>query len=201
MKNVLYLILFISFYSFGQNEPENTKKDIDKNKGYFNITKISFSVVTKLKQDIFIEGEGGFFSDLDTGGAHAWGIQTINGYFISPHFSLGIGIGLDGYHKPDFNTLPVVLDIRTYISDDENSIYAYLDVGPNIRIGGNNSEFRKGMALNLGIGYKFNVGENLFLVSDIFYSHKTVSLTNEGIRTSDYVIKANGMGLSLGFIF
>ncbi|PWK20323.1 hypothetical protein [Xanthomarina spongicola] len=201
MKKALYLLLFLSFYSFSQNEPENPKKDVDKNKGYFNITKVSFSVITKLKKDIFIEGEGGFFSDLDTGGAHAWGIQTINGYFISPHFSLGIGIGLDGYHEPDFNTLPVVLDIRTYISDDENSIYVYLDVGPNIRLGGDSSEFRKGMALNLGFGYKFNVGENLFLVSDIFYSHKTVSLTNEGIRTSDYVIKANGTGLSLGFIF
>lgn len=201
MKRILCLLLFVSFYSFGQNEPENTQKDIYRNNGYFNITKISFSTMTSLKREVFIEGEGNIFSDLDTGGAHAWSIQTINGYFISPHFSLGIGIGLDGYHNPEFNTLPIVLDIRAYFSDDADSIYSYLDIGPNIMFGGNNSDFRKGMSFNMGFGYKFSVGEKLFLVSDIFYSHKTVSLTNEGIRTSDDVIKANGIGLSLGFIF
>ena len=128
-------------------------------------------------------------------------MQTINGYFISPYFSLGIAIGIDGYHNPKFNTLPVMLDIRTYMSDEEDSFYAFLDIGPSIRIGGENSDLKKGMVFNIGAGYKFKIAENLFVISDISYSHKTVSLTDEWIGTSDFIIKVNGVGLNLGIIF
>ena len=59
----------------------------------------------------------------------------------------------------------------------------------------------KGVIFNFGIGYKFQLTENLFMVSDVFYSHKTVSLTDEGIGTSDNVVKVNGFGISFGAIF
>ena len=198
-KIILSLLLLSSFFSFAQTDSKT--KDLNKNKGFFNITKIGFIAITNLKQDVFIEGEGGFYSELDTNKSHAWSLQTINGYFISPKFSLGIAVGLDGYHNPNFNTLPVLLDIRTYMSDEENSLYAFLDIGPSLRIGGENSQLRKGMVFNIGIGYKFKVGKKLFLISDLSYSHKTISLTDEWIDKSDFVIKANGIGLNLGIIF
>jgi len=199
-KLLLFSFFIISFYSFGQTE-NKISKDEYKNNGFFNITKFGYIGVTELKQELFIEGEGNVFSDLDTGKAHAWSLQTINGYFLSPSFSLGIGVGLDGYHNPDFNTLPVVLDTRFYFSDATDSFYTFLNIGPSVRIGGENSKFRKGMVFNIGAGYKFKVANNLFLVSDIYYSHKTVSFTDEWIGTSDNIIKANGFGLSLGVIF
>lgn len=201
MKNFLaFSFLVISLYSFGQTESK-ISKDENKNVGFFNITKFGYIGVTELKQELFIEGEGNVFSDLDTSKTHAWSLQTINGYFLSPSFSLGIGMGLDGYHNPNFNTLPVVLDARFYFSDESDSFYTFLNIGPSVRIGGENSKFRKGMVFNIGAGYKFKVAKNLFLVSDIYYSHKTVSFTDEWIGTSDNVIKANGLGLSLGVIF
>lgn len=201
MKNFLaFGFLVISICSFGQTESK-ILKDENKNVGFFNITKFGYIGVTNLKQERFIEGEGNIFSDLETNNAHAWSLQTINGYFLSPSFSLGIGVGLDGYHHPDFNTLPIVLDTRFYFTDNSDSFYTFLNIGPSVRIGGENSNFRKGMVFNIGVGYKFKVANNLFLVSDINYSHKTVSLTDEWIGTSNNIIKANGFGLSLGVIF
>jgi len=151
MKKITYILLFITLYSFGQKEHKQKIKyiDSDKNEGYFNITKFSYIKVNSLKQDFFIEGEGGKFRELEEG----------------------------------------------------NSVYSYLDIGPTIRLGKDNSQFRKGVLFNLGIGYKFNFFNNTFLVSDIFYSHKTVSMTSEGIGKSDNTIKSNGVGLSLGVIF
>ena len=201
-KFILFTILIISISSFSQNDvSSDITRDENRNKGYFNITRLSYITMSSLKQELFIEGEGNFFSDIDTGGAHAWSLQTINGYFISPHFSLGVGIGLDGHHDPNFNTFPVFLDARAYSADEADTFYTYLNIGPTIKFGGNNSKFRKGVLFNIGLGYKFKVQNRLFLVSDIFYSHKTVSLTNEGIGTSDNVIIANGVGISLGLIF
>lgn len=195
---VIYLLL-TTFSTFGQDSSND--KDANKNQGYFNITKIGYITVNELKQDLFILGEGNVFSELDTNKSQAWSLQTINGYFISPNFSIGLAIGLDGYHNPNFNTLPVLLDIRTYLSDDENSFYSFLDIGPSLRIGGENSELRKGMVFNIGLGYKFKIAERLFLVSDLSYAHKTISLTEEWIDKSDLIIKANGIGLNLGIIF
>ena len=201
-KNLLFATLFFltSVTIFSQNDSESSRDEY-RNQGYFNITRLSYITMTSLKQELFIEGEGNFFSDLENSGAHAWSLQTINGYFISPYFSLGVGIGLDGHHDPTYNTMPLFLDARAYLSDDGESLYSYLDFGPTLRLGGESSEFRKGVLFNLGVGYKFNVSERLFLVSDLFYSHKTVSLTGEGISTSDNIIKSNGVGLSLGIIF
>ncbi len=43
--------------------------------------------------------------------------------FFSPYFSAGIGVGLDGYTNPNFNTLPKFLDFRTYFSDKATSVF------------------------------------------------------------------------------
>ena len=122
-KIILPILLLTSFLSFAQTDSDN--RDFNKNKGYFNITKIGYINVTELRQEIFIPGEGNFFSEPDADNSHVWSLQTINGYFILPYFSLGIAIGLDGYHNPNFNTLPVMLDIRTYMTDEEDSFYAF----------------------------------------------------------------------------
>ena len=192
-------LLFFSLFSFAQDNDSN--KDTHRNQGFFNITKISFAKSSKIKQELFIPGEGNFFSDLDTDGSNTLSFQTINGFFLSSSFSLGIGIGLENHDNPDFNVLPVFLDARAYLSDDAESLYTFLDIGPTIKLGGDNSKLNKGVIFNFGIGYKFQVTNSLFLVSDAFFSHKTVSFTNEGIGTSDNIAKVNGFGLSLGVIF
>ncbi|MCB0427566.1 MAG: outer membrane beta-barrel protein [Mangrovimonas sp.] len=193
MKRVLLAVLLFSLKLFGQNAQEKIHSDSNKNIGFFNITKVGLLGITEMKQEQFIEGEGTFAHELDTG--VAWNVQVINGYFLSPYFSLGIGVGLEWYSNPDFNTLPVVLDIRSYISDLENTPYLFLDVGPNIKLG-NQSNFKKGLSVNIGLGYKYQVSKGFFLVSDICYSYDKVNLSSP-----DDKIYAKGIGLSVGVIF
>jgi hypothetical protein len=195
------LILFISNV-FAQNVNEIIKtKDEYRNKGYFNITKIGYVAIHNLKREIFIPGEGNFYSEPDASDTYVWSLQSINGYFVSPYLSLGIGVGLDGHHKPTYNSLPVFIDLRAYLSDEEDSFYSFLDIGSTLRIGEDTSQLRKGVLINLGLGCKYKVSNRLYLISDLFFSHKTVSLTDEGIKTSNDIIRANGIGLSLGIIF
>ena len=197
----LCLISLSSLLSAGQNSQIKAVDDIDKNIGFFNITKIGYVVNTSLKQEIFIEGEGNFFSETNPSSSGGWSIQTVNGYFLTPTFSLGVALGYENYQNPSFDALPIMLDTRLYFTEYDDSFYTYLNVGPNIRIGGNDSDLKKGVALNIGLGYKFKAGKNLFFVSDLSYNHRTISLTNEGIKTSDNIIKINGVGLSFGIIF
>lgn len=202
MKKIFFIAAFLVFSTNLLFSQKSTSfKDTNRNSGFFNITKVSFTKTTTLKREVFIPGEGNFFGDLDTDGANTWSFQTINGFFISPTFSLGLGIGIENHDNPSFNVLPVFLDARLYLSDDAETFYTFLDIGPTIRLGGGNSGLRKGVLFNFGIGYKFQASKNLILISDIFYSHKTVSFTDEGIGTSDDIIKANGFGLSMGVIF
>ncbi len=198
MKKIIIFLYFIAASSFGQNT--NTDNPPTRKGTFFNITKLGYSSLHDIKREIFVPGQGGTLYILDTNKAHAWSLQTITGYFLSPYFSIGIGVGLDGYHTPTFNTLPVVLDLRLYKSPTEDSLFSYLNIGPTIDIG-DALVLKKGMAFNTGLGYAFKVSHRLSLVSDIFYTHKTISLTDEWIRTSDDTIKTNGLGFSLGVFF
>ena len=56
--------------------------------------------------------------------------------FFSPYFSAGIGVGLDGYTNPNFNTLPIFLDIRTYFADEAKSGFLFMDYGTMAKIDG-----------------------------------------------------------------
>ncbi|NIK90896.1 porin family protein [Mangrovimonas sp. CR14] len=193
-----FLLLSAKFYS----QELQTSNDSFKNKGFYNITRSSIIKPIKIIQIQNIEGLGTIESNPSTNRAFSYSIETITGYFLTPYFSLGLGFGFDGYQNPTFNTLPVFLDLRLYGTDDENSPYIYGNIGPSINLGGGESPtFKKGMIFNFGLGYKFNVRDSLFLVTDVFYSHKNVSLTKEWLDKSPNTIKINGIGLSVGAIF
>lgn len=195
--------LFLSAFLFSQiviSQETETNKDQYRNKGYFNITRFSYINVDNIKQDGFIPGEGNFSADLPQSDAKAYSLQTINGYFFSPYFSAGLGIGLDGYNNPDINTLPVFLDLRAYLSDNYNSAFVFLDYGTLVDASDN---FHKGNLFNIGAGYKVFVSKKkrIALVPEIGYSVKNISLTDEKVRTSDNTLNITGVHFSLGIIF
>src|SRR5690554_4151267 len=96
--------------------------DSYKNERFFNITKFSYITVQEVVFDGFGTGENNFSSE----DSRAYSLQTIGGYFLNPNFSVGVGIGLDGYHNPDFNTLPLFIDLRGYFVNNKNSAFAFL---------------------------------------------------------------------------
>ena len=192
---LFFTILMCAIFSIVSQE----KKDIDvyRNEGFFNITRIGVIPLTNVKSEV--RDFGLTVTDLPANKAIAYSFNTINGYFFSPNFSLGIGIGLDGYHNPNANTMPLFADVRYYFSDEAKSVYAFTDVGSLIKI---ENGTRRGSMINLGMGYKFPINKKrVFFVSDIGLSHKSISLDGMKITKSTSVIRATGIMISLGVIF
>lgn len=194
---VIPIILFLfSINLFSQN---NEKVDEYRNKGYFNITRFSYINVNEAELETFSPTNGVVVTELPIDQAQAYSLQTINGYFFSPYFSAGIGAGLDGYHNPNINTVPVFLDLRLYLSNAISSMYLYTDFGTLIEI---KNGSKKGRMFNLGAGFKLPINKNrLIIVTDLGYAFKQISYDGQPIRTSDNKILIKGLILSFGIIF
>ncbi|MEZ4793685.1 MAG: hypothetical protein R2783_09540, partial [Gelidibacter sp.] len=189
----LTFILF-TISTFSQEEK---KVDDYRNKGYFNITRFSYIHVIEAKLETFSPTDGVIVTDLPIDKAQGYSLQTINGYFFSPYFSAGIGVGLDGYNNPNFNTLPIFLDLRVYFNDEIGSPYLYTDYGTLAKVeGGKNN----GTIFNIGLGYKIPIKNRFVIMTDISYSYKTISNDGLSIRKSESWAQIKGVMLSLGVI-
>ena len=200
MKNQIFIpiLLIFSIYSYSQ---ETKEKNVDKyrNEGYFNITRFSYINVNEAKLETFSPTNGVIVTELPINKAIAYSLQTINGYFFNPYFSVGLGVGLDGYSNPTFNTLPIFLDIRGYFNDGKSSPYIYADYGTLVKVeGGKNN----GSIFNIGVGYKFPLNKKRFIIlTDLSYSYKTISNDGLSIRKSESWTQIKGTMLSIGIIF
>ena len=68
-KIILPILLLTTLLSFAQTDSD--KRDANKNKRYFNITKIGYINVSELRQEVFIPGEGNFYSEPYSDKSHA----------------------------------------------------------------------------------------------------------------------------------
>jgi len=192
------LLILFTICLFAQ---EDSQKDFDqyRNKGYFNITKLGYISVSNASIETFAIGEGVVLTELPSDNANAFSFHTINGYFFNPYLSVGLGVGLDGYHNPNYNTLPIYLDVRGYLTDGLGSPYAYLNYGTLVKI---KNGPKNGNMFNIGLGYKIPLNDNRFvIVSDVGYSYKAVSNDGKSINDSESYTMLKGMMLSLGVIF
>jgi hypothetical protein len=200
-KNLITSTLLILF-TVCLTAQVDSEKDVDqyRNKGYFNITKLGYISVSDASLETFAIGEGVVLTTLPSDDANAFGFHTINGYFFNPYFSAGIGIGLDGYNNPNYNTLPIYLDLRGYLTDGLGSPYAYLNYGTLVEI---QNGPQNGNMFNIGLGYKIPLNEeNRFvIVGDIGYSYKAVSNDGKSINESESYVMLKGIAFSIGVMF
>lgn len=190
----LYLFLVCSTV-LSQNISE-----IDKNSGFFNITRFGAKAIINAELETFDTSNGIVVSELQTNNANSFSLQTINGYFITSEFSVGLGIGLDRYNNPNANTLPIFFDARYYLSDEVKSIYFVTNLGSLLKI---ENGTRKGSMANIGIGYKFpmNKKNKTIFVTDLNFSHKSISLDGLSISKSENFMRLNGVLISFGILF
>lgn len=202
MKKLIFSFLLCPFLLFSQ-ENENTEKfvaDEKYNKGFFNLTKISYTKITNLEQEIFTPGVGDSKVDLETNGTNAFALQTINGYFLNPYISLGLGISLEGFISPAINTFPIFADVRVYFENDYSSPFIFGNYGALMRLG---EEFKRGNMFAIGAGYKFTVGKEkrTALVTDVSYSGRKMSMTDDSLKDSDNTLTTGGISIGIGVIF
>lgn len=197
MKKLIFSFLLFPFLLQAQESEEvkEVAKDEMHNKCFFNLTKISYTKVNNLEQDT-----GGLTTDLETSGTYSFALQTINGYFLSPYISLGLGAGLEGFISPTLNTFPVFADLRVYLENDYSSPFIFVDYGTLLKLG---DEFKKGNMFAVGAGYKFFVGKEkkAALVTDLSFSGRNISRTDESLKDSDNKLAIRGITLGVGVIF
>ncbi len=195
MKKILVISL-ISLSIFAQNQD---KKDPFKNKGFFNITKFTHYLVNSANLDYFDPNVGIERINVKTSESNGNGLQTINGFFLNPHFSVGVGIGLERFNSPNANTFPLFVDARYYLEDDYNSFYGFANAGGLLKI---DNSFNSGMLIGAGIGYKFfiNSKKTIAFTTDVGYYHRSIKVpfVNNPVE-SDLIM--NGFMFSIGTIF
>ncbi|MDR6969463.1 hypothetical protein J2X31_003494 [Flavobacterium arsenatis] len=202
MKKLLFSFLLFPFLLQAQENEETQEipKDAMHNKGFFNLTKISYTKITSMEEDLSVAGVGDITNDLETDGTNAFALQTINGYFLSPYISLGVGVGLEGFISPTINTFPAYADVRVYLENDYSSPFIFADYGTLMKIG---DEFRRGNMFAVGAGYKFFVGKEkrTSLVTDLSFSGRNISMTDASFKDSDRTFTTRGISLGIGVIF
>lgn len=188
MKLKYVAVLAFSFIGNACFSQETIKQD-----GYFNLTEVGF-----------IKGISASYSeDIENDVPNAGSIRTINGVFLSSEWSVGIGIGLDGYSQQHdasivreyYNTAPVFLDARYYIHESRNTPFVFTDIGYSLKFGNN---FDKGLMIGIGGGYKFFIGDKTCLVAGLGYNLQQIQ--DVAYATSGK-LNLHSASLHLGFLF
>ncbi len=198
MKNFKKIIFLIVLLGVGANHIFSQKGTESKNHGYFNLTRGSIHNVHRADEDYFEPGVGSFSNSVVESNSIAFGIENINGWFISPYFSAGIGVGYNYYHSPDFNTFPVYLDLRAYFSESRNSFYANFEIGTLLRF---DKDYTRGQVVNLGIGYKLVISKQLDMLIGITTNSKMFNLSGFSNPDPIHGFTINSVSLDLGILF
>ncbi len=164
------LLLIIISNSIAQEKTVNKQE-----KGYFNITELGYYIGLN---DRTVKVGPQFYSRTYKS-VHTLSLRTINGFFLTNHLSLGIGIGADGFQIKDgdfYNTFQLFGDLRYYFKNQDNTWYAYGNLGKAIKI---DPQFEKGLAGGGGIGIKAMVSWKTALLVSFGYQEQEIKTIPE----------------------
>ena len=120
-------------------------------------------------------------------------LRVTAGYFVSPNFSVGLGIGSGNFRDPVINTYPVFADLRAVLSPGKSSIIGFYKLGYGFKIGGSD----EGLINNIGVGYQIAVGRN-FIVPSIGYHRLDFKQHWKSIETKGDI---NSLSIMVGYQF
>ena len=96
------------------------------------------------------------------------GVHTVNGYHISPHLGVGLGVGVDRYDP--IYVLPVYVSVRGAITKWKVSPYYFANAGRSRGWASDSDELftdlraRGGWMLHAGVGYQINLNRSALLI-------------------------------------
>lgn len=194
MKKIVLLSIAVIF-----NNCIYAQSDDNKNKGYFNLSKVSFHFVNNISEDVFIPNQGGNTHHLDTDNAYAYSINTINGWFVFPWLSAGVGVGYEYQNTMNFHLVPAYIDLRAYLSKSRSAFYLFADYGI---IAGLNKNVATGEMLNIGLGYKFFITKTLCMTAGLGFNSYTL-LEVSGYPEPDLIhdFSVSSTSINIGFLF
>lgn len=129
-------------------------------------------------------------------------LNIINGYWINPYFSLGLGTGLRLHYRPDYVLIPIFADFRAILID--KPIAPYLSLGVGYSFEATNDNFAgNGFMLNSAIGLSLNKFKKASIHIGIGYDSQMVRTNynygqfNRGIRQD----KLRAISINAGISF
>lgn len=175
MKKSLFLTA-ICFCLVSAVPAQKTKQE----KGFFNITTLG-------ELQLFRSIDSTSVADGKTAVKSGFELNTINGIFLNPHISVGLGVGIqfvkyesayaEGYGVgpeanigPGIQAIPVFADFRYYPVNKRNAPMLILDAGYAIFTKGINQaeKYQNGGALfKVGGGYKIHLGDAVSLLPSV----------------------------------
>lgn len=90
-------------------------------------------------------------------------------YDISIVLSAGVGIGLERYTEPDFNTFPIYATLRYSPLEKDHRAYMFSDVGYAVKIA---EDFYPGFTGKIGVGYVIPIAKRFGINFQIAYDYK-----------------------------
>jgi hypothetical protein len=138
-----------------------------------------------------IQDKGDLFSlnrSNSNGNMHVVDLRAMAGYNISVPFSIGVGLGLAGYHSPNFNTMPIFLDLRYNLPLQHQQFFIYTDIAFPLSV---NSDVNSLFMNDFGIGCKIAVKKINFVPSVgynfITYKPEWGTISERRFRHSLYI--------------
>lgn len=146
--SILFLSYILSFHpAFSQFSTKN------KSTGFYNITELGYGhgigKIDFKKSGFEIANESKYFR-----------LRAEFGYFVSNKISIGLGIGLDGYHDYTLNTAPMFIDVRYYLKDKPQAFFLSGNLGYALPL---SSNFEQGILAGFTIGKKMS-GRRIILL-------------------------------------
>ncbi len=191
-KKILSSIIIVILFS-NQALAQNTS-----NRGFVNISKFSLHSVHRFDEVYFIPNEGTKQQSIRENNSMAFGFETINGWFLFPWLSIGVGVGYDYYNVPRYHTFPVYLDLRAYFAKFGNCFYMNFDIGTLMPF---DSRYSKGQVVNLGIGYKFDISPILSMQIGLVANSKMFDISGYPKPDPVHEFTANSVSFDIAIMF
>ncbi len=177
MKNLFIILVAIGILTAGLAKAQ---EKVNHKKGYFNLTELGYYPGNNFYS--FSNKPNVINEILD--GAKAFSIRNINGWFITPKISLGIGLGLENYTlasdteglRKSYNNLFLLFaDARYYFYNRGNTFFAYGNAGGSVAI---KNFTDKGPMLGFGFGYKFKAADAAALSASVGFNDQIITMPN-----------------------
>lgn len=100
-------------------------------------------------------------------------LRAMTGYNISTRLSLGVGLGLAGYHHNNFNTMPIFLDLRYNLPMQHQKFFIYTDIAFPLSV---NSDVSSLFMNDFGMGCKIPIYKKMNFVPSFGYNFITYKM-------------------------
>jgi hypothetical protein len=135
------------------------------------------------------------------------------GYYLTPQFSLGLGIGANAYQNTKLTAFPVFIDLR-YNFENLPRLFTYLDIGVPLGaetastdffggfLGNYNHKYKSGFLTNVGLGWRIPLNKTTTVRSSIdyqFFPFSTTHYEGDNMLTNNMI--KHSLSLQLGVEF